>query len=68
MQNAHAWGVATVTLDGAVLDVWYPHPHLGDVPEHGNHEPEELTRLAGDDAIRGVRTLVVRTVIDDLIA
>ena len=66
MQNAHAWGVATVTGEGTVLDVWYPHPHLGDVPEHGHHEPDQLTRLAGDDSVRGVRTIVVRTVIDDL--
>ena len=66
MQNAHAWGVATVTHDGNVLDVWYPQPHLGGVPEHGHHEPDELTKLAGDDSVRGVRTLVVRTVIDDL--
>jgi len=66
MQNAHAWGVATVTHDGTVLDVWYPDPHLGQVPEHGHHEPDELTRLAGEDSVRGVRTIVVRTVIDDL--
>jgi 2,3,4,5-tetrahydropyridine-2-carboxylate N-succinyltransferase len=66
MQNAHAWGVATVTHDGTVLDVWYPQPHLGDVPEHGHHEPDELTKLTGEDPVRGVRTIVVRTVIDDL--
>jgi 2,3,4,5-tetrahydropyridine-2-carboxylate N-succinyltransferase len=66
MHNAHAWGVATVTHEGTVLDVWYPQPHLGDVPAHGHHEPEELTKLAGDDPIRQVRTIVVRTVIDDL--
>lgn len=65
MQNAHAWGVATVTHEGTVLDVWYPQPHLGDVPAHGHHEPEELTALSGDDPVRQVRTIVVRTVIDD---
>jgi 2,3,4,5-tetrahydropyridine-2-carboxylate N-succinyltransferase len=66
MQNAHAWGVATVTHEGTVLDVWYPQPLLGDVPVHGHHEPEELTALSGDDPVRQVRTIVVRTVIDDL--
>jgi 2,3,4,5-tetrahydropyridine-2-carboxylate N-succinyltransferase len=66
MQNAHAWGVATVTHEGTVLDVWYPQPHLGDVPVHGHHEPEELTTLSGDDPVRQVRTIVIRTVIEDL--
>lgn len=65
-QAAHAWGVATVTPEGGVLDAWYPHPHLGSVPERGHHEPEELTALSGDDPVRNVRTIVVRTVIDDL--
>jgi 2,3,4,5-tetrahydropyridine-2-carboxylate N-succinyltransferase len=63
---AHAWGVATVTPDGSVLDAWYPEPHLGVLPERGHHEPEELTALSGEDPIRQVRTIVVRTVIDDL--
>ncbi|HJR90568.1 MAG TPA: 2,3,4,5-tetrahydropyridine-2,6-dicarboxylate N-succinyltransferase [Aeromicrobium sp.] len=64
--GAHAWGVATVTPEGSVLDVWYPQPHLGAVPERGHHEPDELTALSGEDAIRNVRTIVIRTVIDDL--
>jgi 2,3,4,5-tetrahydropyridine-2,6-dicarboxylate N-succinyltransferase len=64
--GAHAWGVATVTAEGVVLDAWYPQPHLGAVPERGHHEPDELTALSGSDPIRQVRTIVVRTVIDNL--
>ena len=67
--GAHAWGVATLTDDapnmGRVLDVWYPEPHLGAVPERV-HEPEALTALTGEDKVRDVRTVVVHTVIDDL--
>src|SRR5690242_463915 len=65
-RGAYAWGVATVTDDGRVLDAWYPHPHLGALPERGYHEPEELTALHGADPIRQVHTIVVRTVIEDL--
>jgi len=64
--GAHAWGVATVTLDGTVLDAWYPQPLLGAVPERGLHEPDELTAMSGDDPIRQVRTIVIRTAIEDL--
>jgi 2,3,4,5-tetrahydropyridine-2-carboxylate N-succinyltransferase len=67
--GAHAWGVATLA-DGApessrVLDVWYPEPRLGPSPDRAR-EPEELTALSGQDPVRDVRTVVVRTVIDDL--
>lgn len=65
-RGAHAWGVATVTPDGDVLDTWYPEPHLGPAPERGNHEPESLTALSGDDPIRDVRSVVVLTELDDL--
>jgi 2,3,4,5-tetrahydropyridine-2-carboxylate N-succinyltransferase len=63
--GAYAHGVATLTVDGTVLDVWYPEPHLGEVPE-GDPQPAELTALAGDDAIREVRKVVVHTLIADL--
>src|SRR5674476_265859 len=62
--GAHAYGVATLTDDGHVLDVWYPKPALG-APAR-DHEPDELTALSGHDGIRRVRRAVVRTVIDDL--
>jgi len=61
-RTAWAWGLATVTDSGSVLDVWYPSPALG---EPGDAPcPEELTALAGADAARGVRTETVRTVVD----
>jgi 2,3,4,5-tetrahydropyridine-2-carboxylate N-succinyltransferase len=62
--GASAFGVATVTGSGAVLDVWYPSPALG--PPDGSPEPEVLTALAVEDDVREVRRIVVRTVIDDL--
>ncbi|MDO9380614.1 MAG: 2,3,4,5-tetrahydropyridine-2,6-dicarboxylate N-succinyltransferase [Nocardioidaceae bacterium] len=64
--SAWAYGVATVTPDGDVLDVWYPFPALG--TDDGAPEPEVLTGLEGDDPVRQVRRAVVRTVIDDLSA
>jgi 2,3,4,5-tetrahydropyridine-2-carboxylate N-succinyltransferase len=63
--NAYAYGVATLTPDGTVLDVWYPSPQLGSVPE-GSSEPPELTALAGTEAIRDVVKAVVLTEIADL--
>ncbi|MCW2749609.1 MAG: dapD [Aeromicrobium sp.] len=63
--GAYAYGVATLTLDGTVLDVWYPSPHLG-APPDAYPEPAELTALAGEDPIRQVRVAVVHTEIADL--
>ncbi|UPK74079.1 2,3,4,5-tetrahydropyridine-2,6-dicarboxylate N-succinyltransferase [Nocardioidaceae bacterium SCSIO 66511] len=63
---AWAFGIATVTADGSVLDVWYPTPLLG-APEEVS-EPAGLTAAEGDDDVRQVRRVVVRTVIDDLTA
>ncbi|RYV51991.1 2,3,4,5-tetrahydropyridine-2,6-dicarboxylate N-succinyltransferase [Pengzhenrongella frigida] len=63
---------ATVTAAGATtaesrtgttLDVWYPAPALGEPPADAA-APPELLALEGADAARGVRTTVVRTVID----
>jgi 2,3,4,5-tetrahydropyridine-2-carboxylate N-succinyltransferase len=62
---AHAWGLATVTPDGTVLDVWYPEPLLGSPPETTT-EPPALVAAARVDAIRGVETHVVHTEIADL--
>jgi len=58
-----AWGhgLATVTADGTVLDVWYPRPALG---PHAADDAELLTRLrvlADTDEARGVRTELVTT-------
>ena len=60
-----AWGhgLATLTDDDVVLDTWFPAPALGEPGEDGS-EPEELREVASADAARGVRTEVVRTVVD----
>jgi 2,3,4,5-tetrahydropyridine-2-carboxylate N-succinyltransferase len=65
-RRAWGYGLATITFDGTVLDTWYPAPHLGDAPEHaGPHGvPAALSAAAVEDPARGVRTQVVRTVID----
>ena len=60
-RTASGHGLATLTADGQVLDTWYPAPVLG---ETAGDVPAELTRLAGSDAVRGVRREVVTTVID----
>ena len=67
-RNAWGFGLATfagVEGEGGVLDTWYPSPELGDAPEHVE-PPEELTALEGADETRGVRRVVVRTVVEDL--
>lgn len=63
--GAHGYGLATLTEDGTVLDVWYPEPSLGAAPEHAL-EPDGLSAAEGDDAVRRVRRVVVHTVVDDL--
>ncbi|AXT85735.1 2,3,4,5-tetrahydropyridine-2,6-dicarboxylate N-succinyltransferase [Aeromicrobium sp. A1-2] len=63
--GAHAYGIATLTTDNTVLDVWYPEPRLGAAPA-GEAEPVELAALAGHDEIRLVHTAVVHTVVPDL--
>ena len=78
--GANGVGLATVTLEGTVLDTWYPAPALSsaDQGEAGTQElgSEELTGLLGpeyagllrtDDA-RGVRVVAVATTIADLSA
>ncbi len=62
-RTAWAWGLATVTDSGTVLDAWYPQPALGDVPAAAEC-PEELATLVTVDAARGVRTETVLTVVD----
>ncbi|MEV0801689.1 2,3,4,5-tetrahydropyridine-2,6-dicarboxylate N-succinyltransferase [Kribbella sp. NPDC050281] len=60
-ENAtHAWGfgLATVSADGTVLDVWYPAPELGSRPDDAK-APAELIAAEGNDEIRQVRREVV---------
>jgi 2,3,4,5-tetrahydropyridine-2-carboxylate N-succinyltransferase len=62
-----AWGdgLATTADDGTVLDTWYPSPALGEPDAAGvNAVPADLASLEGMDPHRGVRTTVVRTVVD----
>jgi 2,3,4,5-tetrahydropyridine-2,6-dicarboxylate N-succinyltransferase len=72
-----AWGYGLATLSDAgdkVLDAWFPEPRLGgDAPgEPGTHVlgddqgPHELAAAAGRDERRGVRSVVVLTVIGSL--
>jgi len=58
---AHGYGLASVTADGTVLDTYYPAPALG---APSGEPAAELAGLAGTDEARGVRTELVRTVID----
>lgn len=56
MSTAWGHGLATITDDGAVLDTWFPEPHLGGSP---TAMPDQLTALVGKDQARGVRTETV---------
>ena len=65
-----AWGYGLATYagtqgEGGVLDTWYPSPRLGS-PDQELEAPPELARLEGVDEVRGVRRLLVRTVVEDL--
>ena len=65
-RTAWGYGLATVTEDGRTLDTWYPQPALGEPFADGGPTavPAELSALEGADPQRGVRTTVVRTVIE----
>jgi 2,3,4,5-tetrahydropyridine-2-carboxylate N-succinyltransferase len=59
-RKAAGAGLATISGD-KMLDVFFPHPVLGtDVP------PVDLPGGLADDVIRGTRTEIVTTVIEDL--
>ncbi len=61
---AHGWGIATRTIAGTVLDVWFPEPALG---EHGGSDaPAELSALVGADDVRQVHRETVLVEIADL--
>ncbi|WKD57888.1 2,3,4,5-tetrahydropyridine-2,6-dicarboxylate N-succinyltransferase [Corynebacterium capitovis DSM 44611] len=71
MTSAIARGIATVTHDGTVLDVWYPAPTLGDrVTDTRTQRLEEpdarFAHLIGPDEARGVARIPVETQIADL--
>ena len=64
-----AWGDGLATLDasGAVLDVWFPAPAVGEPPADAS-APAELEALATPDDVRRVTREVRRVVIADLSA
>ncbi|MGX0630127.1 2,3,4,5-tetrahydropyridine-2,6-dicarboxylate N-succinyltransferase [Corynebacterium afermentans] len=69
--SAIARGVATITHDGTVLDVWYPAPLVDEpVEETGTlrlAEPDaRFEDLVGPDEARGVARVAVETAIKDL--
>ena len=70
--GATATGIATLTSEHIVLDVWYPEPRLGAVSTgghrvlSGDEVPAELAPLTGPDADRGVERIAVRVEIEDL--
>ncbi|PAT08983.1 2,3,4,5-tetrahydropyridine-2,6-dicarboxylate N-succinyltransferase [Corynebacterium hadale] len=71
MTSAIARGIATVTHDGTVLDVWYPAPKLGEpVTGTGTTRLEEedprFSHLVGPDEDRGVARVPVETQIADI--
>ncbi|OSY42428.1 MULTISPECIES: 2,3,4,5-tetrahydropyridine-2,6-dicarboxylate N-succinyltransferase [Pseudonocardia] len=63
-EGASATGLATVTTDGTVLDVWYPVPALAGTEV--TDPADDLAALVASDELRGVRTEVVRTEIASL--
>jgi len=74
--SASARGLATVTHDGTVLDVWYPAPTLGAAASPGSaletgtkrleEADERFAHLVGPDEDRGVARVPVATTIADL--
>jgi len=66
-RTAWGYGLTTVTDSGTVLDTvldaWYPSPQLGAHPADAS-PPDVLAEAERVDALRGVRTEVVLTVVD----
>jgi len=62
--DSKAWGLglATISTDGTVLDVWYPNPALGE--DGGSSLAPEHAALVGADDRRRVKIEAVRTQID----
>ncbi len=62
--DSKAWGLglATISHDGTVLDVWYPSPALG--ADDGSALAPEVAALTGTDERRRVKIEAIRTQID----
>jgi 2,3,4,5-tetrahydropyridine-2-carboxylate N-succinyltransferase len=65
-EKAWGHGLATVSMDGILLDVWFPKPELGAAPKSDLQwfAPRELDEMVGHDEVRNVRTEVIRVEID----
>ncbi|MDF1603955.1 2,3,4,5-tetrahydropyridine-2,6-dicarboxylate N-succinyltransferase [Nocardioides sp. YIM 152315] len=63
--TAWGFGLATLDRDGAVLDVWFPAPALGEKPSDAV-PPTELSALQGTDTDRGVTREVLLVEVADL--
>jgi 2,3,4,5-tetrahydropyridine-2-carboxylate N-succinyltransferase len=69
--GAYGVGLATVTIEGTVLDTWFPNPKLGEPPAPGTQQLSEqdaadelgagISALLGPDDARGVEVIAVRT-------
>ncbi|MTD92421.1 2,3,4,5-tetrahydropyridine-2,6-dicarboxylate N-succinyltransferase [Corynebacterium hiratae] len=71
MTSASARGLATITHDGTVLDVWFPAVHTDISVEASGTErleevPQQFADLVGPDEERGVARIAVETTIKDL--
>lgn len=69
--SAQARGLATITHDGTVLDVWYPAPKIGDTvastsTKRLDEADPRFAELEGPDEARGVARVAVETTIADL--
>ena len=53
-----------MTVDGTVLDTWYPQPRAGRADDASDAEALALRDSAGEDPRRGVRSEVIRIQID----
>ncbi|WP_080795614.1 2,3,4,5-tetrahydropyridine-2,6-dicarboxylate N-succinyltransferase [Corynebacterium pacaense] len=66
MTFASATGIATLTADDTVLDVWFPAPSLTREPDTSASLRASLDALAGEDPDRGVTRRIVEVRIDSL--
>lgn len=71
MTSASARGIATITHDGTVLDVWFPSPQLTEESvvtgtERLDESPQQFAQMVGPDEDRGVARVAVRTSIASL--
>ena len=66
MSTRTAWGVGLATLsnDNTLLDVWFPATHLGEPPADTSGLASDLEAQAGHDAVLDVTRTVVLTQVD----